>query len=327
MGAIIDLEELPVTDSVEFLRERMLNAPVPLALEPHPDADVIVRSRVADLGSVHLLSTKAQGGDVLRSPRLARDGTPPSLMVSVIDHGTAMVVRSEGVTTLHAGDIGLYTTDESYRITFSPGAHRHTFQVPLDELGLDRRLIADQLSSAIRPDRATTAAVSAFLRSAARSAPQASAAEQAVLHRPTVDLVRLLLTRPVLGTPTGREAAAMSLATRVEEHVKARLGDPTLSARSVADVFSISERYVYAILARRGLDLGDLIREKRLQGAARMLENPAFAMTTIAAVAHRCGFSDHSHFSRSFRERFGVTPSEWRRDALARHGEPEGSPA
>lgn len=313
MGAIIDLEELPVTDSVEFLRERMLHSPVPLVLEPHADVEVVVRSRVADLGRVHLLSTKAQGGDVLRTARLARDDTPPILMVSVVDHGTAMVIRDGGVLTLHSGDIGLYTSDQPYRLRFSPGAVRHTYQLPLDVLGLERRVIADQLGAAIRPDRATTAAVSAFLRGTARSAPAATPEEQAILQEPTLDLVRLLLTRPIADTQIGREAVARSLATRIEEHVSMRLGEPELSVRSIAETFSISERYVYSILARRGIDLGELIRERRLEQAVRMLEDPAHSLTTIAAVAYRCGYPDHSHFSRTFRSRFGIAPSEWRR--------------
>lgn len=321
MGAIIDLEELPVTDSVEFLRERMLHSLVPLALEPHTDVEVIARSRVADLGRVHLLSTRAQGGDVLRTPRLARDDTPPSLMVSVVDHGTAMVIRGNSVMALHAGDIGLYTTDEPYRLSFSPGATRHTYQIPFDLLELDRQLIAEQLAAAIRPDRATTAAVSAFLRGAARSAPSATPDERATLEGPTLDLVRMLLTRPVEDTPVGREAAARSLATRIEEYVSTRLGDPDLSVRSIAEVFSISQRYVYSILARLGIDLGDLIRERRLEQAVQMLEDPAHALTTIAAIAHRWGYPDHSHFSRTFRARYGIAPSEWRRRHLL--AEPE----
>ena len=318
MGAILDLEELPVTDSIEFLRDRMLNAPVPLALEPRPDTDLIARTRTADLGCVHVLSTRSQGADVVRTPKLAHDSVRPSLMVSVVDHGIGIVVRGERVMTLHPGEIGLYVTDEPYRLEFTPGALRHTYQVPLDELGLPRQLIADQLDVAVHPDRATTAAVSAFLRSTARNAPAATTAEQAALQGPTLELIRLLLTRPVPQSPAGREATATSLATRVEEHVRTRLGDPELSARSIARTFSISERYVYSILSRRGIDLSDLIREHRLENAIRMLEDHALGLVTIAEVAHRCGFPDHAHFSRTFRARYGIAPSDWRRHAITR---------
>ncbi len=320
MRAVLDIEELPVTDSIEFLRERMLQAPVPLLLEPRPHEDLVVRSRVADLGRIHLLCTKAQGGDVVRTADLARDDAHPSLMVSVIDHGTARIIRGDQVTTLNAGDIGLYATAEPYRLSFSDGAERLTYQIPLDELGLTWELISRQLQVAVLPDTATTAAVSAFLRSTARNAPRATPAELAPLEKPTMDLIRLLLTRVEPETPAGREAAAESLATRIEEHVKSRISDPDLSARSVAECFSISERYVYLILARRGIDLGEAIRSHRLDRAVRLLEDPAQAALTVAAIAHRCGFTDHSHFSRAFRARFGTSPSEWRHRVQTNRG-------
>lgn len=316
MRAIIDLEELPVTDRIDILRERMLRAPVPLVLDPHPHERLVVRSRVADIGRIHVLCTKAQGGDVLRTAALARADTRPSLMVSVVDHGVASITRGDRVTTLQAGDIGLYTTSDPYRLSFSAGAERLTYQLPLDELHLPGRLLRDQLDVAVRPDTAITAAVSSFLRSTARCAPRASAGELSALETPTMDLVRLLLTRVVPDTRLGRAVRQASLAVRIEEHVKSRLGDPELSARSIAECFAISERYVYLVLARRGIDLGDAIRRNRLDAAARLLENPAHAHLTIASVAHRCGFADHSHFSRAFRLRFGTSPSEWRHRAL-----------
>ncbi|WP_433221581.1 helix-turn-helix domain-containing protein [Dactylosporangium sp. CS-047395] len=312
MTIMLDLEEFPITDDLDFLRDQMLRAPVPLELDPHPGSHVIVRSRVADLGSVHLLSTRAGGGDVVRTERLSRDSTPPGLTVSVVDHGVATVIRDETVVQLHPGDVALYATAEPYRLAFTPGARRFSYQFPLDTLELPWDVIHRQLHRAIRPDGTTAAAVSAFLRSTGRTAPQASDREQRSLEHSTLALIRLLLTRVVADTAPGRAASATSLAIRIEEHVKARLEDTSLSARSIADAFSISERYVYLILAGRGIDLGDMIRQRRLDKAARMLEAPSTEHVTISHVAHHCGFADHSHFSRSFRARFGMSPTRWR---------------
>ena len=62
--------------------------------------------------------------------------------------------------------------------------------------------------------------------------------------------------------------------------------------------------------------LAEWIMFQRLDRASRAL---AAGEGTIAAVAHRYGFADATHFSRRFRERNGVTPREWR--ALWQHTE------
>lgn len=319
MSAIIDVEGLPVTDRVEFLRERMLTAPVPLQLDPHPESDIHVHSRVAELGCVHLLSTKASGADVVRSARLTRATPRHSALITVIESGTSVIDGDQGTVTLRAGDMAVCMTDEPYRLRFTDGTHRHTFQVSFDDLDRTPGAVYEQLGRVIHPDQATSAAVSAFLRSTARNAPRAPLAEQTSLEAPALALIRLLLTRVDAATTRGRESESRSLATRVDEYVRSRLEDPQLSIRSIATTFAISERYVYTILERRGIDLGALMRRHRLARAARMLEDPRAENATIATIAHHCGFADHAHFSRTFRGEFGMSPSEWRQRSRAVH--------
>jgi AraC-like DNA-binding protein len=57
---------------------------------------------------------------------------------------------------------------------------------------------------------------------------------------------------------------------------------------------------------------------KRLDRAAQLLRDPHHDHRKIADVALAAGFKDLSHFNRSFRHRFGITPSDVR--AAARRG-------
>lgn len=52
------------------------------------------------------------------------------------------------------------------------------------------------------------------------------------------------------------------------------------------------------------------LREQRVERAAKLLRESS---ETIADIAHRTGFADQSHLLRCFRDKFGVSPKEYRR--------------
>ena len=51
---------------------------------------------------------------------------------------------------------------------------------------------------------------------------------------------------------------------------------------------------------------------KRLEKGYRLLNNPAYSGHSIEHVAHSLGFSSPAHFSRSFKKRYAVSPSDIR---------------
>ena len=61
-----------------------------------------------------------------------------------------------------------------------------------------------------------------------------------------------------------------------------------------------------------GVTVGAYLRNLRLEQAARAL---ADSMSTIADIAAQAGFYDQSHFTRTFKRKFGLTPQEYRRAA------------
>lgn len=67
-----------------------------------------------------------------------------------------------------------------------------------------------------------------------------------------------------------------------------------------------------------GIWLSKFVLGERLVSAHRMLCDPRCAGLSVSAIAFAVGFGDLSYFNRTFRRRFGATPSElrhgWRRD-------------
>jgi AraC-like DNA-binding protein len=93
------------------------------------------------------------------------------------------------------------------------------------------------------------------------------------------------------------------------------LRQPTLSIHAVAHRHGISARYIRQLFAADGASFADFVLERRLAAVHLMLSDVRFADRTISAIAFEVGFGDVSEFSRVFRRRYGVTPSDVREAA------------
>lgn len=92
--------------------------------------------------------------------------------------------------------------------------------------------------------------------------------------------------------------------------------DTELSAAVLATELGISVRYVHALFSQAGTTYGHELQSIRVNSAARMLRDVRFKDISINEVAFRAGYSEPSHFSRRFREAFGITPAVYRSQML-----------
>ena len=102
----------------------------------------------------------------------------------------------------------------------------------------------------------------------------------------------------------GRRAAAL----RFMEHNAQR---HDLNAAAIAHGIGCSRTRLYEAFAAHGATVMAALRELRLQRAREMIERSP--RLHVGALSWRCGFADASDFSKRFRARFGLSPSEWHR--------------
>lgn len=137
--------------------------------------------------------------------------------------------------------------------------------------------------------------------------------DRPALMRATVELLAATF-RPgadVAGTSAFRRA----LLARVQDYVLAHLGDPQLGPRSIAAAFQFSPRYLHRLFEETGVTVADWIRQRRLLASQCDLANPACATLSITQIAMRRGFGGSSHFSNAFKQAFGLSPRDYRRQA------------
>ncbi|MDN5005601.1 helix-turn-helix domain-containing protein [Bradyrhizobium sp. GCM10027634] len=107
--------------------------------------------------------------------------------------------------------------------------------------------------------------------------------------------------------PSDRKSLLMQ---RIIGYLEANLRDPELNHDRVATEFNVSTRYLQILFARSGATVSEWIRQRRLENCRKALETKS-RTETITNIALAWGFNDASHFSRLFRQRFGITPQNY----------------
>ncbi|EFP8478916.1 helix-turn-helix domain-containing protein, partial [Shigella boydii] len=80
----------------------------------------------------------------------------------------------------------------------------------------------------------------------------------------------------------------------------------------IAGETGMSVRSLYRMFADKGLVVAQYIRNRRLDFCADAIRHAADD-EKLAGIGFHWGFSDQSHFSTVFKQRFGMTPGEYRR--------------
>lgn len=124
------------------------------------------------------------------------------------------------------------------------------------------------------------------------------------------------------------------LFARVCGVMRERFADPDFGPFDVAVEAGISLRYVQKLFTERGTTCTQFLYSLRLDRAAQLLRRRALLgkAQPLSEIAYACGYSDYSHFARTFRCRFGASPGalvagqgQDAGDATGRSGPPIGS--
>ena len=112
---------------------------------------------------------------------------------------------------------------------------------------------------------------------------------------------------PSISTGSKADEELVKKAVHVVENY---LGDPKLDPQQLGRELGLSRSLLYAKLkSLTGMPVNEFIKDIRLKKAAWILQH--HRELSVSQVANEVGFVNHSHFTRIFRERFGMSPSDY----------------
>lgn len=110
------------------------------------------------------------------------------------------------------------------------------------------------------------------------------------------------------------------LVHQIMEVIENNLTNPQLSVSYLSQEVGISQPQLYRkIQAGTRHSPSDLIREVRLKKAALLLKGN---VSNVSEVAYQTGFNNLSYFSKCFLEKYGSTPSDYRKTVTRKFGLP-----
>ncbi|MFB7510645.1 helix-turn-helix domain-containing protein [Streptomyces broussonetiae] len=166
-------------------------------------------------------------------------------------------------------------------------------------------------ASPLGPDTPLGSLLSPFLAELVDSAetypPRTSELMTHNVVGPLGTLTHELFGRTSTDTPSENRALLLQIQTFIDRH----LADPDLTPQAISRAHHLSLRYLHRVFESEDVTVCRWIQRRRLEECRRTVARRRNDFT-IAAVAHRWGFTSAAHFSRVFRAAYGMSPREWR---------------
>lgn len=105
---------------------------------------------------------------------------------------------------------------------------------------------------------------------------------------------------------------------QIKRFIDNSLRNPDLSVEEVARKMGFSSRYMQMLFAQENNTISRYIRQQRLHGCRQQLADPLWKDRSITEIAFSWGFNNSAHFAKVFREEFGISASELRKQAFKR---------
>jgi AraC-like DNA-binding protein len=302
----------------ELYSSRLEKADITPADQERFDAEL----RLGTLGPVRIARISCGRSSIARTPRHIGHALGRTFSFILQVRGEGLFAHYGHECALRAGDITLCDSSAPHSYVLAESSEILMLRVPAN-------ILKEHLPSPeyfcgrhLQANEGLTSTVAAAATSlCAHIEAGLSADFQNRVARHLLDLIATSyaiafdsLSTPSSSVVSGRHA-------KVKLYIEQHLRDPDLSPCAIANRLKLSSRYLRMIFASSSETVSAYILRRRLEECARQMADTQWRGHSIAEIAFAWGFNSAPHFTRSFRERYGLSPRHYRRQQLERESQ------
>jgi AraC-like DNA-binding protein len=206
--------------------------------------------------------------------------------------------------TVGAGLLLVRNNEKPWDFEVANGTKSLLLMLPAEDI---RRSLPNEQALMVEQDRPAARLLLGHLHTWAGLAHTLSPAAARSARAAGLELFRGLLNDQVIDDEEFSAALARAAMERVEDRL---LTDPDLGPGEIAASLHVSVRTLHRAFANERATVMGYVQERRLERARAELLSSS---STVSEIAARWHFSDSSHFIKSYKKRFGDSPTADRR--------------
>jgi AraC family transcriptional activator of tynA and feaB len=216
---------------------------------------------------------------------------------------------------LMSGSMAVYEANTEYELDFNGASNSIVLAIPRAELEASVANLRSHLEHSFHYDSELVRLLAHLCKGILDSERRLNQAVHDELSSSVLNLVAATMHQANDEAPQAPTWGQNAMLNRIKSHVRKNIQDAELDPAKVADAIGITVGYLHKVFRSEDSSIMRFILSERLE-RCRMELARGDRVENISQIAFTWGFNDASHFTRSFRAKFDMSPREYRRRAV-----------
>lgn len=285
---------------------------------PQPHSDKFEHYSITShkLAKLSIYLSASDPFTVHRRSQDIEDDSAFDFLVVVPLQGSAEIEQEKSSFTVDPDSLAIIPGGLPYRLSFPQTGKRLLLRIPLQVF--HERVLGRQIRDFgvhVFSGAGLVQITIDLLKSLVMQAVNMTETERYTVAEVTLELMAAVLRSDTDFGQNEHGSAQVARMTRILSYLEENYTRHDLTPARVAAANAVSTRHLHNLFQHSDATVTKWIWERRLKAARDDILNPSMAGRSITEIAYNAGFNDSAHFSRTFKARFDLSPSQLRKKA------------